>query len=319
MVLRVGLIGCGRVGIGRGTRRGPDLYYTHAGAYRRHPATRLVAAADPRTDRRRACARIWGVENLYRNHRDMLAAQKPDVVSVCVPESRHFEVVEDCLASGVRAVFCEKPLTTNYAQAAALARRCRQKGVVLAVNHQRRRETAHRGIQRFLQKGGLGKIQKVRCLYYGGLWSVGAHLIDLLRWFFGEVGGVDVLRVVDRKPLLVEARLCFPGGVTALLQACERKHFEIFEIDILGTGGRLQINDFGHRVETWKVGRSAEYGDRELIRTPAPFRPRMREAFLRAVDDVVGCLRSPGRFLPDGEDAARTVGVLQRIERTVRG
>lgn len=311
---RAAIIGCGRIGVGRGTREGADLYYTHAGSYVRHPQTVLVAAADAAPARLEMCRRTWGVERLDPDYRSLLQTERPDIVSICVPDELHYPVVDAAIEAGVRAIFCEKPFTLTSAQAHDAVRRCAERGIVLAVNHHRRWEPGHRRVRAAIADGALGEVQQVRSLYYGELIHVGTHLVDLLRFFFGEVASVEVLNVMDPGERSLDFRLGFEKGIPAVVQACRRRHYAVFEVDILGSRGRVQFTNFGHQIQWWRAGESAEYpGDIELQLDPRPERTQMREAFLLAVDDIVRCLASGGEPLSSGREAARTMEVLERV------
>ena len=85
--------------------------FSHAGAYQRSPRTQLVAASDPNPERRASFGRRRGVpsDHLYADHREMLARERPDVVSVCVPTRHHAAVALDVAAHpGVKA--CNRPI-----------------------------------------------------------------------------------------------------------------------------------------------------------------------------------------------------------------
>lgn len=313
-MLNVGIVGCGRIGIGRGSRAGADLFYSHAGAYHQHPQTQLTAAADIEPMRLQVCQKVWGVERLYQDYDEMLRAEQFDVLSVCAPDESHYPVVDAAIKAGVRAIFCEKPFTLNYPDALDAVRRCAEQGIVLAVNHQRRWEYGHQRVRAAVIAGELGKIQQVRGLYYGGLAHVGSQLVDLLRFFLGEVDDVDVLDVIDLESQAIDVRLRFRNGTPAVLQACRKEYFQVFEVDILGTNGRVVITEFGHRIQRWHVNESLEYpGDIELYPDPMPVETQMRAAFLNAVDDIVECLKSGREPCCSGRDAAQTVEVVGRI------
>lgn len=318
-MLKVGIIGCGKVGVGRGSSDGSDLHYTHAGAYRRYAATKLFAAADVDSGRLQMCRQAWGVDCLYQNYLEMLACEKLDMVSVCVPDELHYPVMDAVITTGVRAIFCEKPFTLDPLHAKDIVRRCLQQKIILAVNHQRRWEPGHQRVRAAIANGELGKIQQIRGLYYGGLVHVGSHLVDLFRFFLGEVVQVELLDVVDPEFPSVDVRLRFQSGVPAILQACNGQHYEILEMDILGTLGRVQITELGHRIRWWQIAESQEYpGDRELGSDSIIVETRMRDAFLNGVEDIVQCLGSDRDPRSSGAEAVGTVEVLDRILAAAR-
>src|SRR5438093_12291620 len=97
---RVGIIGTGRIAstIQDEVEDGPFhwlLPYSHAGAYAAVPATRVVAAADTDATRRDEFARRWKVPAVYADHRQMLARERLDVVSICTPTPSHTQLALD--------------------------------------------------------------------------------------------------------------------------------------------------------------------------------------------------------------------------------
>lgn len=315
--LRAGIIGCGRIGVGRGSCEGPDRYYTHAGAYHHHPQVELAAAADPDASRRSLARQAWEIQCLYRDYREMLHAERLDIVSVCVPDEWHAPVVTEAIEAGCRAIFCEKPFTLDLSDALRAVQRCEEQGIVLAVNHQRRWDAGHQQVRAWIEAGELGTIQRVRGLYSGGWVHVGCQLVDLLRFLIGEVAEAELLAVVDPQAQALDVRLQFQQGASAVLHACQQQHFEVFEVDILGTAGRVQLVNFGHRILRWQVGQNPEYGgDTELSHDPLVVETNLRMVFSSAVDDIIRCLGSGGEPRCSGRDAARTVDILQRVVGT---
>ncbi len=68
---------------------------------------------------------------------ELLADPDVDVVAICSPPEEHAGQILAALAAGKRAVFCEKPLATNIADAERAVDACREAGVALIVgtNH----------------------------------------------------------------------------------------------------------------------------------------------------------------------------------------
>src|SRR5205807_1847038 len=77
---------------------------------------RLVGIADARIERAQRLAEAYEIENTYTDWRDMLDREKPDAVSVALPNAFHEEAVTAALQRGAH-VLCEKPLSTTVASA----------------------------------------------------------------------------------------------------------------------------------------------------------------------------------------------------------
>lgn len=80
-----------------------------------------------RADRAAEFARAHGVENTYANWLELLADDSIDVVSVCVPNAMHAEIVIAAARAG-KHVICEKPMTGAFggSRSAAGAERARE-------------------------------------------------------------------------------------------------------------------------------------------------------------------------------------------------
>src|SRR6266508_2255245 len=113
--MNVAIIGGGFI-----TRIGHLPGYTAAGAS-------LAGMADLLPERAEALAAQFGVNpRIYTDWREMLERERPDVVSVCLPNVLHEEPVLAALEAGAH-VLCEKPLATSVASAQRMfetARRC---------------------------------------------------------------------------------------------------------------------------------------------------------------------------------------------------
>ncbi len=68
---------------------------------------------------------------------DVLADPAVDVVAICSPPGEHARQILAALASGKRAIFCEKPMATSRQEAEEVVSACRAAGAVLLVgtNH----------------------------------------------------------------------------------------------------------------------------------------------------------------------------------------
>jgi predicted dehydrogenase len=317
---RAAIAGCGVNGAGRGTREGADLWFTHAGAYLRHPGVELVAVADPSPERRELCRRVWGVEHAYASVEELLRAERVDLLSVCTPDEEHTAVTLAAIEAGVPAIFCEKPLAATSSDGARMVEAARARGTVLAVNHHRRWEAGHRDVRAMIARGDLGRPLAVTALFAGGLRRVGTHAIDLLRYFFGGVDGVTSASMSDGG--LVHVRLPLTGGASATVIAWPKTDpdaFDLFELDIIGTRGRVRLADFGASIHHWRVAPSDEYGgDPELAREFSIVTSDMRTAFVNGVDAILAACATGGDVASSGADALEALRLLEAIEHAGR-
>ena len=83
----------------------------------------------------------WPDARLYGDYREMLESEDLDIVTVATPEHLHAEPTVAAAESGVRAIFCEKPLATSVEDADRMIAACEANGVILSVDYTRRLES----------------------------------------------------------------------------------------------------------------------------------------------------------------------------------
>lgn len=114
-----------------------------------------------------------------------LLALKPDIVSICSPNSEHAVHLEFCLNAEVPMIWLEKPATDSLVETDRLLALQRQKAAsTILVGFQRRYLPVYRRLKHTLDE--LGPALGVSLVYSRGLETNGSHLIDLLFYLFGD-------------------------------------------------------------------------------------------------------------------------------------
>lgn len=317
--LRAAILGCGRIAglFDRPAKTGGVR--THAGAHWGHKGTRLIAVADPDQVRAQEVSRRWGHPRVYTDARELLTAETPDIVSVCTPDETHAAMLEACLESAsVRGVWCEKPLHTDVRKAEALVNAYRERGVVLAVNYQRRWDPRMRRLKRALDSGRLGVIQKVVAHYARGILHNGSHAVDLFLNWFGPAAAIEVFGGHnDSTPddPTVDARAVF-GGVPVYLLGTGGGEYDIFEIQIFGTAGRVDVRNFGREMVWYRRSKSSDLPEtRELSPRGAIRRVRHMTAMKHALDEIVHAVLAGGDVASSGASALETLRVCDELRQ----
>ncbi len=320
MQYRAAIVGCGRIAgqLDDDPRR--QEIWTHAGAYHATPQVRLVAAADIVPDRLAAFGARWQVPYLYHDYRHMLRTERPDLLSICTHSPLHLEMVEAGVEAGVKAIFCEKPLAASLAEADRLVNLCARAGVVLAVNHTRRWEPLYRLIQS-QRVATIGPLQGLTAYYTGGLANMGSHLCDFLRFLGGEVRWVRADRVCDPAGGDPDVTGCigFADGFVGTVHGLHQTHYFVFEIDLLGTRGRLRISHNGAQVEAWEVQESERYTGYQELRAAKPLAchdttPRL----VAAIEDILRCVERGGVPLCSGQDGRAALEMVAAFHQSWR-
>ena len=102
-------------------------------------------------------AALYGIPHVFESAEEMLRAVELDAVCVVTSDAAHAPVSLAAIAAG-KHVLCEKPLATNYRDAARMARAAKRKGVVNMVNFSYRNAPAIHKAHRLVQSGAIGRV-----------------------------------------------------------------------------------------------------------------------------------------------------------------
>lgn len=315
------IIGLGNIGFGFNADRKRSGVWTHERAFAKAGGVRLIAAADPVPSQRDRFHKARPEVPVFSSVDELLRHGAPDLVSICVPTAAHAQIAKAVLAAGARAVFCEKPIAGTTAQALDLIRFARKRGAVLAVNHTRRWDPAYLRAAATVRRGGIGQVRSVAARYSGHVYNVGTHLLDAVRMITGLApllaSGFSP-RPADEDPH-VSGLVTLGGGVACTLSCHGRKEDLLFEIDAVGSEGRLRIVDNGARTIYERFKQSRRFGGyRELSARALP-PPAGQDRFVAAILDIRACLRRPGRTPAcSGEDGYYALAAAQALAESAR-
>jgi len=177
----------------------------------------IAAVADLDTARAEKLAADFGIAKVYGDWREMIAAEKPDIVSVCLPNALHRDVTIAALEAGAH-VLCEKPLATSVAEAHEMFDAARKAGRVLMAGQHLRYEASVRAIKRVIDSGALGdiyhtEVDALRRLGIptwgafhqksasagGALYDIGVHVLDQAMWLIGNPKPATVSAITQRR------------------------------------------------------------------------------------------------------------------------
>jgi predicted dehydrogenase len=316
---RAAVVGCGRIGVSMEADPKRIRPATHAGAYRGCPRTRLVALTDVVPARVAEARTLFPGVDGFTDVADMLERVRPDVVSVATPATQHRAVVEACAKHGVPAVVCEKPLADTLEDGRAMVAACAASGTRLLVNHTRRFDPLLRALRAEIAGGGLGRVMQATGYYTAGIFNTGTHMVDLLRFFLGDVAWVVALTNdgCSHAPgdLNVDALLGFVSGARAALQAQEVKDYTVFTLRLHGASGTAVVDRFGFEVERTPVRECAEFSGYNELDVHAARRTGQSRSFMAPlVEHVVACLDGGDVPASRGEDGLAAVEILLALK-----
>lgn len=187
---RVAFIGCGRIA------------KLHADIYKSDPRCSVVALTDIKRESAEGFAASHGFTGaIYTDHNQMLAAEKPDIVSICLWTHLHLPVVRDCIQAGIPAVHCEKPMAAVWGEVLDITEAARGSRTQLTFNHQRRFLPIFQKAREIVSGGTLGALERMDCGVHMHLLDMGTHYIDLLNMFNGDSPAQWVLGQTDGRQI----------------------------------------------------------------------------------------------------------------------
>lgn len=254
MKYTVAIVGLGNIGFLYDRHLPAETHaLTHARAFRQHPDFHLVAAIDPVPALRGEFERAFEVP-AYASVADMPVGIQPDVVVVASPTETHASVVDSFLARcRPRAFLCEKPLSYSHDEAITMEEHCRAAGVQLYVNFIRRADPGVIEVKSRLESGRIAMPFKAVVWYSKGLLHNGAHFTDLLTYWFGPIGKLDLIasgRRFGSDDAEPDVRIEFAQG-SVIFCAAKEENYSHYTVEIVATNGRLRYEQGGQI--TWQA------------------------------------------------------------------
>ncbi|MCL4323953.1 MAG: Gfo/Idh/MocA family oxidoreductase, partial [Candidatus Thermoplasmatota archaeon] len=268
--LGVAVVGCGRMGKRR------------AVATTSHPTSHLEVVSDTDFSRAEAVAKELGCRAVP----DPLAAiDDPAVgaVFISTPNSTHAPLALRALRGG-KHVFCEKPLSITVADAREMVREAESRKLSLMVGSNVRFFENVEKAKELVEHGAIGKplfargwighegwvlktepwSQDPAIIGGGTLMDNGPHILDILRWLFGDVdqvSGQSFQRLHQLPPSIEDnflATLVGQGGMPILFQASWTEWNGYFFLEAYGTEGRMAIDSRGDAALVTVVGKDKQ-------------------------------------------------------------
>jgi len=138
----------------------------------------LVALAEPRPHAAQLVAARYGIDRVYRDHRELLDSERLDGVVAAQRFTHHAALLPE-LYPRVPHLFTEKPLALGVAQGDRLVGLAHESGCVHMLGYHRRSDPATREAKRIVEEwkasGELGPLRYVRVCYSDGDWTANAR------------------------------------------------------------------------------------------------------------------------------------------------
>jgi UDP-N-acetyl-2-amino-2-deoxyglucuronate dehydrogenase len=306
---------------------------------------RLIAVADQDDTRAGELAARFGASRATRDHRELLADDAIQAVSICLPDHLHHDVVVAAAEAG-KHILCEKPLSLTVEEADDMLAACERNGVQLGFVMNHRYAPGNILARRAVTSGALGRPliagavhasglsgdpsgaspwRGRRRLSAGGVLSTQAiHFLDLLLWLGGPATGVqawtDLLGSADQDHEdTVGLVLKLMSGAFATLTATSASpimdDLTGTRIELHGTGGYLILE--GDELRVAELAEGPDLTPPQLPPVPSGseevvFGP----GHIYEVMDFVRTVRAGGTAPIPGTDGRHLMAVIEAAYRS---
>ncbi len=288
--IKVALVGAG--GWGR----------QHARVFSERPDVEFCAVAARTKEKTEARAAEYGVR-AYTDIGAMIAAERPDLVSLSLPNRGHFKATLEVIRAGV-PLLAEKPLVFDLAEADTLLAEARERSLFFAINFNHRYARPVEKAKQAIEQGRIGEVVFATWRFGGegasdhphaNLIETQCHGFDMLEHLCGPVGSV-MAEMTDKTGggfrTLVLSLGFASGAVGSLVGTYDSSYTypgtQVIEVN--GTKGRVLVEDTVKRFtfqkagdetrEVWEAGYFNDR-DREFHRTIDRYLDALLAAFRR--------------------------------------
>lgn len=300
------IIGAGRIASGFDGPKSRHVL-THAHAITRNPRLHLLGITDVNAVSGKKEAEKWKIK-FCPDIDQMFDTVKPDIVVIATPDSTHTDLLMRTLKSQPRLIICEKPVASSMKDMSRIEKTARM-NIPVIINFKRRFDPAVVAIREEIISGKYGKVLSANGVYTKGILHNGSHMIDLARYFFGEMMDSTMhFRIKDfpeGEPTL--------GGV-ATFERCpqfylmngDERAFSLFEFEITTEKKRIRFVDEGFGLVTQDVIADPLYKGYQILGKQKRTKTGLISALPSLMKHVVNVLDGKERALVTIDDALRT-------------
>jgi predicted dehydrogenase len=276
-------------------------------------------------------AKSVGVKKTFSDYEQLLKEPSLDAVIIALPTHLHLQCAIGA-SEAKKHIFLEKPMARNLEEAKEILKFAKKNSVKLMIGYPLRFNKSFRELKNKMESGTLGDIEIAystfissgpffhrgendipapvpewwfnRELTGGGvLVDLGCHIINLLRWYFGEITDIKS-HLGHRFNLdLEDSAIClskFDSGTTAVITVGWFLQGYQLKIELFGT--------VGHAFAQHNVGNRFLVATQMLTKGRSEFhQPHFEE-----LQYFVNCLKNDLSPLPSGLDGLKDLEAISR-------
>ena len=322
-MLKVAVIGTGFIGS------------VHARNLARHPGVELVAVSDANIEFAKKIAATTGAKAVS-DVAEVFNDKDVHAVLIATPTDTHVDYLERAAEAG-KAIYCEKPIGLDYAEAEKAVRTVRAAGVPVMLGFNRRFDASHAAVREAVDRGEVGKVEIVQLtsrgpkpppIAYvkvsgGQLRDQTIHFFDLLCWLtkdepvevyaigvalvdpaIGEAGDVDTS--------IVSLRLA--SGALCQIDSSRRAAYGYDErIEVFGSEGMVESARQNFRRLSLYKGRQIHMDGLH----PGWFE-RIEQSYYEAIDAFVKSVETGTAPSPSLEDGLKAQLIADKATESMK-
>jgi len=317
------VIGCGRMGKRR------------AKAITQNPKSELVCVIDNDIERAETLAKELNCD-FYKDYEEISKKDEIDAVVVSVPNRYHAEISIKCMEAG-KHVFCEKPMAVTPKEAELMVETALKKEVFLKAgsnvrffqNIEKAKELIDRGLigDLIFARGWIGHqgwnlkpdswFTVPELIGGGTLIDNSCHLIDIIRWFMGEIkeciGYATTLLHQIPKALEDNAVGILIGmkDEFALIHSSWTEWNGYLYVEFYGEKGAIYVDNRGNEAKTIIKMKDGETKFFDYSKEP-------KISFKKEIDDFISSIINGRQPLPSGYDGMRIVQIINGLYQSAQ-
>jgi myo-inositol 2-dehydrogenase / D-chiro-inositol 1-dehydrogenase len=275
-------------------------------------------------------ASSYGAIKTYSDYHELLKDQNIDAVIVALPTHLHLECASQAAEAG-KHIFLEKPIARNPGEAKDILSVTEKNAVKLMMGYHLRFDESFLKLKEKVDQGELGDVEIAFATFVGSgpffhrgghtpvpvpewwfnkeltgggaLIDVGSHMINLLRWYFGEINDIKGSFGHRFNFDFEDSALCqakFESGTTAVINA-----------GYFSQGFRLEVEMFGS-VENGYACHHPGSKIRTALKMLATGKNKFYQAHLDEIKHFVNCLVNDTVPSPSGLDGLRDIEAISK-------
>jgi len=283
-------------------------------------------------------AQKMGIGKTYKDYKALLEDKDIDAVIIALPNYLHLQCATEAAEAG-KHILVEKPLARSVKEGKQIMSAVRKNNVKLMVGYPFRFSSAFKALKNRIESGELGEIQiayatdiasgpflhrsegniprpvpewwfNKKLTGGGALLDLGIHLINLTRWYFGEIKNINSYLGFRFNFDFEDHAICianFSSRTKAIISVGWFTQEMALEVELFGTVGHAYAQ---HR---------ASNGIRRIIRLFLRKIPQSRLAHLAELQHFVNSIREDKQPSPSGEDALKDlIAIEQAYKNQIR-